>query len=178
MAKTLTQINSGRKLIILQHQKKKTQRHVKLQNTINSSKDSVVEIKSILIAAEIHYIPHNEEQMKQTSTTEQMQRTLKAHQKSTETQCTAKPIKTSKTPTRSNNGQNIQKKQNDSTRNFIIQTTSWNKHDGRAITSKTVARLHKIQPNKTLVNTPDTPSTTRIHKRTTILDIRKHAKGH
>jgi hypothetical protein len=48
-------------------------------------------------------------------------------------------------------GFNRRAKQNDSTRNFEIQPTSWNKHHGRAITNKTVAGLHS---SKTLVNIP------------------------
>jgi hypothetical protein len=90
-----------------------------------------------------------------------------------ETQCTLKSIKTSKDIYEEQQWTKHPEKQNDSTRNFIIQPTSWNKHDGWAITSKTVVGLHKTQLSKTLVNTPDMPSTTGIHKQTTILDIQK-----
>jgi hypothetical protein len=82
------------------------------------------------------------------------------------------PSKPHTTSMRNNNGKHQQCKMI-STRNFIIQLTSWNKHDGRAITGKTVAGLHKTQLSQTLVNIPKMPSTTGIHKRTTILDIQK-----
>jgi len=63
------------------------------------------------------------------------------------------------------------KVQNDSTKNFTSQPTSWNKHDGRANTSKTVAGLHKTknaiynwnsQADNNLGHPKSTPEDTKI----------------
>jgi hypothetical protein len=67
-------------------------------------------------------------------------------------------------------------KQNDSTRNF----NKSNQHHGTNTMAgqsriQTVAGLH---PSKTLVDTPKSPSTMAIHKRTAILNIQNYAKGY
>jgi hypothetical protein len=92
-----------------------------------------------------------------------------------ETYCTTKKLTASRRM-KTMHKRRREQKQNDSTRNF----NKSNQHHG----TNTMARQSRIQtvaglhPSKTLVDTPKSPSTMAIHKRTAILNIQNYAKGY
>jgi hypothetical protein len=92
-----------------------------------------------------------------------------------ETYCTTKKLTASRRM-KTMHKRRREQKQNDSTRNFnkSNQNHGTNTMAGQS-RIQTVAGLH---PSKTLVDTPKSPSTMAIHKRTAILNIQNYAKGY
>jgi hypothetical protein len=110
-----------------------------------------------------------------TKTEEECAVRIKSISIADETYCTTKKLTASRTM-KTMHKRRREQKQNDSTRNF----NKSNQHHGTNTMAgqsriQTVAGLH---PSKTLVDTPKSPSTMAIHKRTAILNIQNYAKGY